>query len=482
VSDGLTLWGLQQQAVPQGALNAGPGPNASAQTLAAEAAASTQGGGLQGLQDAATAPLNDAGGVGAQGQPSRPDASAAADSAQRAMVAPTDLTDLLSDMQRQASVTTFLREATPTDTQALPDAAAADLPAESKAGLQLQPGAATLGAPSATPAELAARGVQGADKNSGGQTAANGLSAEVPSPTAAQAGTQPEALLAAGQAPREPTGEASGPMEVARGVESALAVGSVGQAKDTAGLGDGRDAAQQRSALRAYQTASLGAPLDIRDVARPSAAAAVPTAVGDTPAAASAASGADEVSSTPTSISPSVAPQVNLAATEAVRTTSELRGGGTTDAVPHQSVEFEQLPGHLAAKIALGEGRLQLQVTPPQFGTLDLDVRLQDGALFVSLRAESAAVVQHLERHLQDLGAQLEGAGLTLGGMDLSARDAPGDAQAGSGAFGTAGTPAGSFARSRGSRGPAPHSLSSHSPDAAEPHSPRRLGGLDVIA
>jgi flagellar hook-length control protein FliK len=176
---------------------------------------------------------------------------------------------------------------------------------------------------------------------------------------------------------------------------------------------------------------------------------------------------------------------VNLVYAEAARATAELRGGGPPDGVPRQSVEFEQLPGHLAAKIALGEGRLQLQVTPPQYGTLDVDVRLQDGALFVSLRAESAAVVQHLERHLQDLGAQLESAGLTLGGMDLSARDAPGDAQAGNGAFGTAdtaGTAGESFARSRSSRGPATSSQTRFGPDAAETLSPRRLGGIDVIA
>jgi flagellar hook-length control protein FliK len=132
------------------------------------------------------------------------------------------------------------------------------------------------------------------------------------------------------------------------------------------------------------------------------------------------------------------------------------------------------VPAAVADRLLRGEGSLQMQVSPPELGTLDLEVRLHEGALFVSMCAESPAVMLHLEQHLSGLTAQLQDAGLTLGGLEISSRDArdgqPADAS------GQGASEARDASASLGSGAGSP------SDEASFPSQRRHRGVLDVIA
>ena len=74
----------------------------------------------------------------------------------------------------------------------------------------------------------------------------------------------------------------------------------------------------------------------------------------------------------------------------------------TAAAAPaRQPVALGELRTTVVDRALRGEGSLQLQVTPPDLGNLDMHIHLRDGAVFVRLQADSAAVAQHLEQQAQ---------------------------------------------------------------------------------
>ena len=115
---------------------------------------------------------------------------------------------------------------------------------------------------------------------------------------------------------------------------------------------------------------------------------------------------------------------------------AQIEGGARAVAskdggIPPRPIGLDQLGETLTRQAHHAPQRLQLHVTPPELGRLDIDISLKDGALHIRMATESVAAAQHVQQHLQDMATQIKDAGLSLGGFDVTTQDgnaAPGRA------------------------------------------------------
>jgi len=110
-------------------------------------------------------------------------------------------------------------------------------------------------------------------------------------------------------------------------------------------------------------------------------------------------------------------------------TISVLQGRGTDNPVPvrPQAVVSQVLDG--ATQILRdGNGRVVLTLQPPQLGTLDLDVVVQDNRVRMILLADNQEVKQMLQAGMEDLRNALQDKGFQIDRMEVLVQNRPDNA------------------------------------------------------
>ena len=94
------------------------------------------------------------------------------------------------------------------------------------------------------------------------------------------------------------------------------------------------------------------------------------------------------------------------------------QAAATVPVVPHQRTDTQDVPAqivraaHLQWRDGVGEARLRLN--PEHLGEVTISLRVEQGSVFASVRAESPAALQAIQSRQQELQAALEAQGLHL--------------------------------------------------------------------
>ena len=70
-----------------------------------------------------------------------------------------------------------------------------------------------------------------------------------------------------------------------------------------------------------------------------------------------------------------------------------------------------------------GTSKVQMRLDPPELGTVDIEIEVKDGEVFLSVRAESVEAVSALQSEMESLGESLKEQGLDLSHFELEHSD-----------------------------------------------------------
>lgn len=89
-----------------------------------------------------------------------------------------------------------------------------------------------------------------------------------------------------------------------------------------------------------------------------------------------------------------------------------------------KQIGLDQLNRELVGQLHQGARRICVRVAPPNVGTLDIEVQIENRQVHLSMRGESADLQQHMQENMHDLARHLRAQGLELGDTQFSSASA----------------------------------------------------------
>jgi len=98
-------------------------------------------------------------------------------------------------------------------------------------------------------------------------------------------------------------------------------------------------------------------------------------------------------------------------------------GEATSGAQLADRVRLEEFSAGLERFVLKGTSKVQMRLDPPELGTVDIEIEVTDGEVFLSVRAESAEAVSALQSEMELLRESLKEQGLDLSHFELGHPD-----------------------------------------------------------